>query len=115
MQKNVLILAAIIALSGSSAFASDAVANLTATLPADAYDCTTVSISVDGAELDADAFTATSNAGGGCTVKFSEKAPKTYTATVKDANGVTQKFTAKDGKLVKVKAAPSTDAKLISP
>ncbi len=115
MQKHLVIFAAVFALSSSSALAAETSANLTATLPADAYDCSTVSISVDGADLDADAFTATSNASGGCTIKFAQKAPKVYTATVKDANGVTQKFTSKDGKLSKVKTGPSTDGKFVSP
>jgi len=116
MHKKFVLVAAVVAFSGSPAFAAtDAAANLTATLPADAYDCSTVSITVDGTELDADAFTATSNAGGGCTVKFTQKAPKEYTATVKDANGVTQKFTSKDGKLSKVKTVPTTDGKFVSP
>jgi ABC-type amino acid transport substrate-binding protein len=107
--KNVFFLAAVLAASSLAAASAAAPAtSLKTTLPADAFDCTTVSVAVDGADLDPSEFTATSNGAGGCSISFAKAAPKSYVASVTDANGKVQKFSVKDGKVTKLDTPGTT-------
>jgi hypothetical protein len=109
-----LVFCAAVTLTGS-AFAAGAAETLKATIPADAYDCSTVSVKVAGVDLDASEFTAASNDTGGCALTF-KKPPKNYIASVTDANGKVQIFKLVNGKLVNAAAkGPTTDIKAMNP